>query len=99
MPRINVLITSFTFLLLTSLSAQDTVKHHSNFGNVPLYFEQNRGQADAPARYIARSTSLVGFITTDGWTLSLNGQPVSMHIAHANTKATFVPGAAVEGIT
>src|SRR5216684_4221952 len=95
MLRITARITTFAFLLLPSLSAQ----RPANFGNVPLYFEENRGQTDAHARYVARSATLVGFITQDGWTLTLNGQPVSMHIAHANTKARFVPDGAVEGIT
>jgi hypothetical protein len=94
MLRITARITSFSFLLLTSLSAQ----HPANFGNVPLYFEENRGQTDAHARYIARSQNVLGFVTQDGLTFSLNGQPVSMHIAHANTKARFVPEGAVEGI-
>jgi len=71
----------------------------ASFGAVPLYFEENRGQTDARARYIARSEHLVGFVTQDGWTLSLNGQPISMHIADANAKATLVPQNLVEGIT
>src|SRR5258708_13227799 len=102
MPRINVRITRATrafglvLLLVTTLTAQE---HHSNFGNVPLYFEENRGQTDSHARYIARSSSLLGFVTQDGWTLSLNGQPVSMHIAHANAKARVIPESTVEGIT
>ncbi len=89
----------FILSLVTALLAQDNVKHHPGFGNVPLYFEENRGQTDAQARYIARSTSLVGFVTPDGWTLSLNGQPISMHIADANAKTTFVPEGSVKGIT
>src|SRR5216684_3352979 len=102
MPRINVRITRATrafglvLLLVTTLTAQE---RHPDFGNVPLYFEENRGQTDSHARYLARSSSLVGFVTQDGWTLSLNGQPVSMHIAHANAKARFIPETTVEGIT
>src|SRR5216684_3335605 len=105
MPRINVSITRATrafilvLFLLASLSAQDAAKRRRDFGNLPLYFEENRGQTDSHARYLARSSSLVGFVTQDGWTLSLNGQPVSMHIAHANAKARFIPETTVEGIT
>src|SRR6266852_1426313 len=99
MLRIAARIITFVLFLVTSLMAQDAVKRQTNFGNVPLYFEENRGQTDAHARYIARSSSLVGFITQDGWTLSLNGQPVSMHIAGANAKARLVPEGAAEGIT
>jgi uncharacterized repeat protein (TIGR01451 family) len=83
---------SFILLLAGGLMAQDT-------GNVPLYFEENRGQTGAQAQYIARSANLVGFVTRDGWTLSLNGQPISMHIEGANAKARFVPEGFVEGIT
>jgi len=79
--------------------AQDTVKRHPGFGNVPLYFEENRGQTDAQARYVARSAGLVGFVLHDGWTLSLHGQPISMHIVGANPKTAFVPEGAVEGST
>src|SRR6267154_1393445 len=105
MLRITVRITSATraislvFLLVTGLTAQDSVKHQPNFGNVPLYFEENRGQTDAHARYIARSASLVGFVLQDGWTLSLGGQPVSMQVKGADPKATLVPEGSVEGIT
>src|SRR5258708_30679615 len=95
MLRITARIATFAFLLLASLSAQGP----ANFGNVPLYFEENRGQTDSHARYIARSATLIGFITQDGWTFSLNGQLISMYIAHANTKTRFVPEGAVEGIT
>src|SRR5207244_3035513 len=86
---------SLALLLGTRLSAQ----HAANFGTVPLYFEQNKGQTDTQAKYIARSPNLVGFVLQDGWTLSLHGQPISMHIADANAKATLVPEHSVEGIT
>src|SRR5258708_32198560 len=85
---------SLALLLTTPLSAQ----HPSKFGSVPLYFEQNKGQTDAQARYIARSPNLVGFVLQNGWTLSLNGQPISMHIADADPKAALVPANPVEGI-
>src|SRR5438105_11279001 len=85
----------FTLLLATYLSAQ----HASKFGSVPLYFEQNKGQTDAQARYIARSANLVGFVLQNGWTLSLNGQPISMHIGNADQKAALVPESPIEGIS
>src|SRR5258706_7923850 len=86
---------SLALLLTTHLSAQ----HPSKFGTVPLYFEQNKGQTDAHARYITRSTNLVGFVLQNGWTLSLNGQSISMHIADADAKAVLVPENPTEGIT
>src|SRR5258708_27703890 len=90
---------SFALLLGTHLSAQEIAKHRPDFGSVPLYFEENKGQTDAQARYIARSGSLVGFVLQDGWALSLGGQPVSMYIKGADPKATLVPEGSVEGIT
>src|SRR5712675_935599 len=47
-----------------------------------------------------RAISLV-FLLVTGLTAqdSVKRQPISMHIAHANTKARFVPEDAVEGIT
>jgi len=98
MRKVYVRVTrvfSLPLLLATYLSAQ----HPSNFGAIPLYFEQNKGQTDVQAKYIARSPNLVGFVLQDGWTLSLQGQPISMHIAEANATAMLVPEHSVEGIT
>src|SRR5437016_2340893 len=98
MWKINVRVPSafsLALLLATHVSAQ----HASNFGAVPFYFEQNKGQTDLQAKYIARSPHLVGFVLQDGWTLSLHGQPVSMHIASADPKAALVPESSIEGIT
>src|SRR5258706_5465527 len=92
-------VLSFGLLLGTHLSAQDVAQRRSDFGNVPLHFEENKGQTDASARYIARSASGVGFVLQNGWTLSLGGQPISMHIADADSKATLVPEGSVEGVT
>jgi hypothetical protein len=105
MPRIRARIirvgraASLVLLLACGLMAQHAAKRHPGFGNVPLYFEENRGQTNAHARYIARSANLVGFVTQDGWALALNGHPVSMHIADANVTARLVPEHPVEGIT
>jgi len=86
-------------LLVTGLAAQDLAKHHPNYGTVPIYFEENKGQTDKRVRYIARSASLVGFVLQDGWTLSISGQPISMHIVGAGSKAPLVAELPVEGIT
>jgi len=91
--------TGFVLLLACGAMAQDAARRYPGFGNVPLYFEENRGQTNAHARYIARSPNRVGFVTQDGWTLSLHGHPVSMHMAGANTKALFAGEGSVEGIT
>src|ERR1700682_5045920 len=58
MLRIKGRIIVSGLFLVTGLMAQDTVKRHGDFGHVPLYLEENRGQTDAHARYVARSTSL-----------------------------------------
>src|SRR5258708_33664065 len=89
---------SFALLLGTHLSAQEIAKHRPDFGSVPLYFEQNKGQTDAQARYIARSPNLVGFVLPNGWTLALNRQTISIHIADADPRAALVPANPVEGI-
>jgi Beta-propeller repeat/Putative binding domain, N-terminal/NHL repeat len=99
MPRINVRLISVVVSLVPSAMAQHAVKRHADFGNVPLYFEENRGQTDAQARYIVRSANAIGFVTQDGWTLSLHGQPISMHIKGVDAKARFMPEGPVEGIT
>jgi hypothetical protein len=98
MWKIYVPVTSvfaLALLLATNLSAQ----HPSDFGTIPLYFEQNKGQTDARAQYIARSPNLLGFVLQNGWTLSLQGQPISMHIKSANPNATLVPESPIAGIT
>jgi uncharacterized repeat protein (TIGR01451 family) len=95
MRKINSRVTTLLCLVAAHLSAQ----HGSTYGTVPVFFEENKGQTDAQARFIARSASLVGFVLQDGWTLSLGGQPVSMHIKGADPNAAAVPERPIEGIT
>jgi hypothetical protein len=92
-------VSGLVLLLGSHLSAQEIAKHRPNFGAVPLYFEENKGQTDADTRYLARSANLVGFVLQNGWTLSLHGQPISMHIKGADPKAALVPENPIEGIT
>src|SRR5260370_18413 len=80
-------------------AGQDTVKVSHDFGRVPPYFEENRGQADARARYVARTGNLIAFLTQDGWTLSLHGEAISMRIAAGNRKAPFTAEGTLEGIS
>src|SRR5258708_30705322 len=84
----------FTFALL--LGAHLSAQQPSKFGTVPLYFEQNKGQTDAQAHYIARTANLVGFVLQNGSTLSVNAQPISIHIANANPQTPLVPDNPVE---
>src|SRR5258708_240638 len=72
-------------------TGQNTAKVSHDFGRVPLYSEENRGQTDARARYVARTGNLVAFLTQDGWTLSLHGEATSMRIADASPNAPFAP--------
>jgi hypothetical protein len=51
------------------------------FDNVPLTFEENRGQADERTRYLARSAGMTVLLTGSGYTLSAAGSVLSMQIA------------------
>ena len=73
----------------------NTAQVRLDFGSIPVYFEENRGQSDARARYVARGGNLVAFVTEEGWTISVNGAPVSMRIVGADRKAQFAAEGAV----
>jgi Beta-propeller repeat/FG-GAP-like repeat/Viral BACON domain len=92
-----------TALSFSALNAQPAVQHNSGaaraFGKVPLTFEENRGQTDSRARYLARSAGMTVFLTGDGYTLSAPGGSLSMHIAGANRAARVAGDARVEGIS
>ena len=74
-------------------------KHRADFGRVPLYFEENRGQTDARARYIARGGGQTSFLTQDGLALSLNGEAIAMHIVGAAPDARMRAQGDIEGVS
>src|ERR1051326_605392 len=80
-------------------SAVSTAKVRSDFGNIPLYFEQNRGQTQPGVRYLARASTLTIFITDDGLTMSVGGDSVSMHVAGSTAKPVLTAENAMEGVS
>src|ERR1700689_424722 len=72
---------------------------HTNLGNIPLYFEENRGQTDSRARYIARGAKRVAFVTQDGLMLSLKNEAIAMRIVDAARDSIFASEGEVEGVS
>src|SRR5690348_14914104 len=70
-----------------------------DFSNVPLYFEQNRGQTDPRAHYIARNGRLTAWIRSDGLTLGAGGRAVSLRVLGARKEAAFAAENPIEGVT
>jgi hypothetical protein len=46
-------------------TAEQTVSGRSAFGSLPVYFEENRGQASDKVKFIARGTNYQAFLTSD----------------------------------
>src|SRR5579884_4403724 len=85
-----------------SASAQHAIssaKVRSDFGNLPLYFEKNQGQAPSQVRYIARTGNVAAFISNDGLTFRLGDATLAMRVDGASPNATFTPEGAVAGIS
>src|SRR5437016_2447372 len=80
-------------------NAASTAGIRRDFGNIPLYFEQNRGQAQHGVRYLARASNLTAFLTDDGLTMSLRGEAVSMHLVGSSARPTLTPEDAVDGVS
>src|ERR1044071_4247925 len=80
-------------------SALSAAKIRSDFGNIPVYFEQNVGQTAPPVRYIARTGHLTAFITPDGLALAAGNSSVAMHVTGASTKAVLIPEDPFEGVS
>src|SRR3954469_26008260 len=51
------------------------------YGRLPLHFEENRGQADASARFIARAGGGRGLLGADGLRVAVDGEPVRLSFA------------------
>lgn len=77
----------------------DSARIRRDFGQIPLYFEENRGQTEARVRYIARTPHHVALIAADGLTLASQDETVSMRFAGSSPKARVMAENPVEGIS
>jgi hypothetical protein len=71
----------------------------ASVGRVPLYFEENRGQTDPRARYIARGPNQIAFVTQDGLTFSGGGKAIAMRIVDAAPNAAMQAEGEVKGVS
>src|SRR5579871_2605752 len=59
----------------------------ARYGNLPLTFEANRGQAGSQVNFLSRGPGYTAFLTSDGMVLSLRaGQPTGSVIAPSYTR-------------
>lgn len=57
------------------------------YGNLPLAFEKNEGQSDAPAKFLAHGPGYALFLNADEAVLSLDPGTGERNFSNANTKA------------
>jgi hypothetical protein len=69
-----------------------------NFGNLPLSFEPNRGQASPAARYTAHGRSSTVYLTPDGATIVVTHVPEAASRRNVATASTRVGGKLVSDI-
>jgi hypothetical protein len=69
------------------------------FGQIPLYFEENHGQTNADVAFVARSSKMLVFVTRKGATLSSPSGVVSMNVAGANLHSRTEAEGETEGVT
>lgn len=91
-------------LLITIRLPAQNLRHqnprtHSTFGQIPLYFEENRGQTNQAASYLARSSNFLAFVTRGGLDVSTSQGVVSMRVAHADMHSQFEMEREAEGVT
>jgi hypothetical protein len=63
-----------------------------NFGNLPLSFEPNRGQANSAARYIAHGRNSTVYLTPDAATIVVTHMPETASRRNVATASTRVGG-------
>ena len=95
----SLLIISVIVLATASMALGQPARRDAKFGSIPLYFEENRGQADPQVRYIGRTGNVVALVTSDGLRVSSGGDSVAMRVAGANPKAAIQAAGAMEGVT
>ena len=67
------------------LHTQNTDAARAGFGQLPLSFEVNQGQADARVRFLARGQGYGIFLTDNGAAFSLGGSALHMRLQDAAT--------------
>ncbi len=68
------------------------------FGDLPLSFEPNRGQADPSVRFLARGDGYTAYLTGSGAVFSLSGHPVEMDLVGAAPEPPIVGRDALPGV-
>ena len=97
--RVAYAVLLFGTSIFAAAPSPNSAKIRRDFGNVPIYFEANQGQADPSLRYLARGSGLRAAVRQDGLTLSAHGRSASMRILGASSKAALIPEERVEGIS
>ncbi|HEY3840910.1 MAG TPA: SBBP repeat-containing protein, partial [Bryobacteraceae bacterium] len=90
--------TYLAIFISITLQAQN-IRDHGQLGQIPLYFEENHGQAEAAVAFVARSSNLLAFVTHGGLVISSAGARISMRIAGADTHQQLHREGEVNGIT
>src|SRR4051812_45759831 len=87
----NLSILNYTFALLAIgaplAEAGSAVATKGQWGNRPLGFEENRGQADANVNYVANTRSLTLLTLPTGATFQLPGASVHMRLSGSGMRA------------
>ena len=85
--RLSVNILCFSALLASRVIAQQlsfaAPVASTHVHQVTLYFEENRGQADAAVRFVASNGAMKAAVVDDGVVFPLGGQSISMQIVGA----------------
>jgi hypothetical protein len=91
------------FLITTSLMAQELVQNPARdsshpMGQIPVYFEQNDGQADKAARFVASNGRLKALITKNGLAFPHGSAFISMQVRDGLV-ASFQPEESTAGVS
>jgi hypothetical protein len=86
-------------LLLNIAAYSQTPIVRTDFGDIPLHFEENRGQADPAALYLARGHNFDLSLTRAGVNFSAPDDVVEMRIIGANEDALINAEEPLEGVS
>ena len=88
-------------LAVSALALPNRAEISKTFGNIPLYFEENRGQAEIRARFITRAPHYSAIITDQGAELSFGAgrsfAKITMSVAGAQHTAQLKAEAPLPG--